>query len=116
MNRFDHFLSYGTAGTGLGGALLAQATESPSITLGAIVLSVIGLLSLWVRAHYHLAESRLEAQELRKDLEVYKRLWVHDHPYPFAPDGRPRCAEEGWPTPAPSMPAAAVTSARRERS
>ena len=74
MSRLDHYLSMGTAGTGIGGALFAQATQSPEITLGAIALSAIGLATLWVRSHYGLEASRLDNTRLRTELEIYRRM------------------------------------------
>lgn len=92
MTRIDHILSLGTAGTGLGGAVLAQATQNSSITLGAIALSSIGLLSLWIRSYYALAAARLDAARIRTELEIYRRLCARDHLCPFSPTGEPACA------------------------
>ena len=53
----------------LGGAIVAQATQSPAVTAGAIALAGIGLASLWVRSYYGYLAARLEhdrrADELR---------------------------------------------------
>lgn len=91
--RIDTILSAGTAGTGLGGALVAQATQSPEVTFGAIILAAIGLCSLWVRAHYAHLQAKLDVVRLQTQLEVYRRLCAKQHRCPFTPDGTPACSE-----------------------
>ncbi len=116
MKPIDHMLSYATASTGLGGAIVAQATGNAEITLGAIILSAIGLASLWVRSSYHLAETRLDVLKLKQDLEIYRRIWAHEHKCPFTPTGEPRCALDGGPTPVATMPASDLTKPHSEGS
>lgn len=91
MNRLDHILTMGTASLGLGGAVIAQSTQSPGITLGAIALSVIGLCSLGVRSHYQLATARLDVARITTELEVYRRLCARENTCPFTPTGEPAC-------------------------
>jgi hypothetical protein len=85
MNLRDQTISYATAGMGLGGAVLAQVTQSPGVTLGALALSLIGLVSMGIRERYvterlriqeqaRLDGLKLEADRLRAELEVYRRL------------------------------------------
>jgi len=92
MTRWDHALTIGTASTGLGGALVAQVTLSPQITVGAIALFVVGLLSLWVRGHFALSAAQLDTARIKTELEVYRRLCAQEHVYPFSPTGEPACA------------------------
>jgi hypothetical protein len=91
VNRLDHILTMGTAGLGLGGAVIAQSTQSPGITLGAIALSMIGLLSLSVRSHYQLATARLDVARITTELEIYRRLCARENTCPFTPTGEPAC-------------------------
>ena len=91
--KLDSALTAGTASTGLGGALLAQVTQSPEVTLGAIVLAVIGLLGIVANGHYKLMQDRERTADLRAELERYRALCTKQGKCPFSADGRPACAE-----------------------
>jgi hypothetical protein len=91
MAPLDASLTYGTAGVGLGGAFLAQATQSPEVTTGALVLAAIGLASLWVRSHYSLKAAQLDSARIKTELEIYRRLCSQEHRCPYSPDGEPAC-------------------------
>lgn len=69
MQRLDQILFGGTAGTGIGGAILAQATQSPTVTYGSLALAGMGLASLWLREHYQARRIRLETERLRASTE-----------------------------------------------
>jgi len=60
--------------TGLGGAMVAQITQSTPATVGAIVVALIPMITVWVRAHYAVIERRLETDRLKAELDVYKAL------------------------------------------
>lgn len=92
MNRLDTVLTGGTAGLGLGGALLAQATQSPEVTAGTLMLALIGLVSLAIRGHYGAVSQRLDNARLRAELDIYRRICTKDHRCPFSPTGIPACA------------------------
>jgi hypothetical protein len=57
---------------GLGGAVVAEVAQQPTITGGTLVLAVIGLASLWVRSHYRLQEERLHNEDLKAEVKYYR--------------------------------------------
>jgi hypothetical protein len=91
--KLDSALTAGTASTGLGGALIAQVTQSPEVTVGAIILAVIGLIGIIANGHYKLLQDRERTGELRAELERYRALCTKQGKCPFSADGRPACAE-----------------------
>jgi hypothetical protein len=54
-------------GLSLGGLTLAQLTQSPAITLGAVVVAVISFLTVWVR-------ERNQTKRLELEVELAKNL------------------------------------------
>lgn len=89
----DQALCWITGTISLGGSLFAQASESPQVTLGAIVLALIGILTLSIRGLFGYLNAKLDVSRLRTELEVYRRMCAKEHLCPFTPDHRPACAE-----------------------
>lgn len=53
------------AGTGVGGAVIAEAAQSPAVTWSAVAISLIGMVSLWLRLHYNVRYRRIRAENKR---------------------------------------------------
>jgi hypothetical protein len=84
-------LAYGTAGTGFGGAVLAQAVQSPAVGLCTVALAAIGLGSLWVKSHYEHEAAVLKTADLQaENIRLQARLAAYEE----IVRGRSECPSE----------------------
>lgn len=93
MKKLNSTLSFSSAAVSFGGAIISQVTQSPTVTVGTIVVSVIGVLALWLRLHYSLTREKLDVHRLRTEVEVYRAVIAKQKPCPFSATGQPACAE-----------------------
>lgn len=52
-------LAASTLGVGVGGLVLAVATESPTVTWGMVALAIVSMTALWIRSYYAYLQAQL---------------------------------------------------------